>query len=142
MRNCVRRGGEWTSGVHLVWWTRKRLRERPEVKVSDLRHPISTSLARQEDLTAWSVVMLRLHLLADVAVAAPKLDPLSSLVSVAEEAAEATDTPDLNALLEWISRNLDPRLKTSLPDSWYEGWRAALHSESEDEHEDPPSTGD
>jgi hypothetical protein len=34
---CVENKGRWTSGVHLVWWTRLRLLEDPKIEIRDLR---------------------------------------------------------------------------------------------------------
>ncbi|OQX82779.1 hypothetical protein B6D60_11580 [candidate division KSB1 bacterium 4484_87] len=44
--NCVLNNGKWTSGVHLYWWSRRRLSHIPEVQVTDLRSVGATQLSQ------------------------------------------------------------------------------------------------
>ena len=131
VRRCKQRGGAWTSGLGLLWWARKRLDEQPLVSMSDLRSQSATSLERQAELVAWSLVMLRLTFVADVGWLAPTDDSVSGLGSIAEKAAEASETPDLPALLDWIHREGLSYFDQCLPKLRVKALRAGLHRESD-----------
>jgi len=136
VRRCLLRGGRWTSGLHLFWWTRKRIADEPVIGVRDFRHETAASLVRQFELAAWSIVMLRLHLLADVGGAAPKDDGVSVATGLVDDAAEATDLPDLASVLAWIRGTAEPRLEHALPRQRYGELRDALHR---DQCDAPPA---
>ena len=132
VRRCHQRGGPWTSGLTLLWWARQRLDEQPRVSASDLRYQSATSLDRQAELVAWSLVMLRLTFVADMGSVAPADDPVSDLRSMAERAAEATETPDLHALLEWIRREGSAHFDRALPKQRVKDLRQRLHRDTDD----------
>ncbi|MFS8067456.1 MAG: hypothetical protein ACMG6S_13930 [Byssovorax sp.] len=131
VRWCFRRDGSWTSGLHLFWWTRRRLGRCPKVHISDFRTQTAASLERQFELAAWSVVMLRLHFMSDVAAAAPDTDDVSALANLVELAAEACATPNLEELLAWIHAEGEPLLLKSFPEQRYEALRRDLHKGKE-----------
>ena len=131
VRRCVQRGGPWTSGLHLLWWTRVRLGAEPEIFIHDLRTYTAASFDRQFELAAWSVVMLRLHFISDVAAAAPSTDEVFTLADFVERAAEASETPDIQALMAWIHADGEALLQRCLPQARYEALRAALHKGDE-----------
>jgi len=103
-RRCVQRQGSWTSGVHILWWTRRQLAsDTPLVKIGDLRYSAAASLERQQELAQWSLLMFRIVFISDIgAHAASKNDEFGGLESMAEVAAEDTETPNLRKLQKWI----------------------------------------
>jgi hypothetical protein len=131
VRWCFRQGGPWTSGLHLFWWTRLRLERPPEIQISDFHTQTAASLTRQFELAAWSVVMLRLHFMSDVAAAAPDTDDVSELGNLVELAAEACETPNLEELLAWIHAKGEPLLLRLFSKQRYEALRRDLHKDKE-----------
>lgn len=131
VRTCFRRGGPWTSGLHLFWWTRRRLERHPQIHISDFHTQTAASLQRQFELAAWSVLMLRLHFMSDVAAAAPDTDEMFELANLVEFAAEACETPNLEALLAWIHAEGEPLLLRRFPEQRYEALRGDLHKDKE-----------
>jgi hypothetical protein len=130
--NCISRNGKWTSGLHLYWWSTRRLTEIPEIKVEDLRSVGATSLARQSDLTSWSLVMLRLTLIEDIAnYAGRQNDPLGTVDSLTEQAALALDSFSLRALKKWLKTEAEPQLDAKLSRDRYAALATNLHSEGE-----------
>ena len=116
IRRCTLRDGTWTSGLHMLWWTKERLASPPRLEIADFRYQTQTSLERQEELAVWSLVMLRLTLISDIgASAADKGHEIGAVAPFAEEAAESAST-DLKKLLRWISKNAVPILSKVL--SW------------------------
>ena len=103
-RRCVQRQGSWTSGVHILWWTRRQLAsDTPPVKIGDLRYAAAASLERQQELAQWSLLMFRIVFISDIgAHAAARNDDFGRLESMAEVAAEETETPNLRKLQKWI----------------------------------------
>ena len=103
-RRCVQRQGSWTSGVHILWWTRRQLAsDTPPVKIGDLRYSAAASLERQQELAQWSLLMFRIVFISDIgAHAASRNDEFGKLESMAEVAAEDTETPNLRKLQKWI----------------------------------------
>lgn len=126
VRRCFLRGGPWTSGLHLFWWTRQRLGRPPKIVISDFRTQTAASLDRQFELAAWSVVMLRLHFMSDVTAAAPNTDDVSALADLVELAAEACQRPNLEELLAWIHARGEPLLLKSFPELRYATLRKDL----------------
>ncbi|MCI5158263.1 MAG: hypothetical protein D3906_07430, partial [Candidatus Electrothrix sp. AUS1_2] len=130
INNCISNNGKWTSGVHLYWWTRKRLADLPEVEPRDLRSVGVIQLSRQTDLTAWSLVMLRLTFIEDITVyAAAQGDPLGQVGSLTEQAALALNTFNLNRLRKWLNSVAVPLLDDKLPRSRYTELSNELHIE-------------
>lgn len=130
INNCVSKNGKWTSGLHLYWWSRKRLTEVPEIQVEDLRSSGAAQLSRQIDLTAWSLVMLRLTFIEDVTVyASQQGDPLGDVRSLTEQAALALDTFSLGSLKKWLKSEAVPQLDSRLSYSRYVQLSGELHTE-------------
>jgi hypothetical protein len=133
--NCISRNGKWTSGLHLYWWSRKRLDSIPDIRVEDLRSVGATQLARQSMLTAWSLMMLRLTFIEDITeYAEQQKDALGKVRGLTEQAASALDTFNLNNLAKWIKRKAIPQLDARLPYSRYKELASDLHVERA-EHE-------
>lgn len=122
---CVGRGGRWTSGLHLVWRTIQRLDQPPAIQIQDVRSEAEVALKRLFELVEWSVVMLRLDFVADVATYAEG-DPLSALRSLPERAALATDAGSSSQLLRWAHRQRR-QISTALSHERYARIAADLH---------------
>ncbi|MFA7242355.1 MAG: hypothetical protein WC091_19760 [Sulfuricellaceae bacterium] len=130
--NCVSRNGKWTSGLHLYWWSRRRLAEIPEIKVEDLRSVGATQLSRQSDLTSWSLVMLRLTFIDDIAgYASQQNDPLGKVHSLTEQAALALDSFNLRTLSKWLKTEAAPQLDARLSHARYADLANKFHTERE-----------
>ncbi len=133
---CVSRGGRWTSGLHLLWWTRQRLADDPQpvLAAADLRYQTAANLDRQLDLCRWWLLMLRLVFISDVATHAvtgngtgPSPDGLAELCDLAEQAAAETEIPTLRKLSAWVRRTGLPTIDRCLPESRYRELAAQLH---------------
>ncbi len=109
VQNCISRNGKWTSGLHLYWWTKSRLHEMPDIKLNDMRSFADVPLERAVTLNQWSVIMLRLLFIEDMAVYAVG-DPLASAHGIIDEA--VVNVPDFNILklLRWLKREAMPTL--------------------------------
>ena len=95
--NCVRRGGKWTAGVHLAYWTLDRLEDDPQIEATDIRGPIAYSLGKTIAIGKWMVVALRLALLSDVGARAKSAnDPAGRFVKLVSQAVASArvDAPD------------------------------------------------
>lgn len=131
--NCVSRGGKWTSGLHLYWWSKARLTEIPEIKVEDLRSVGATHLARQSDLTSWSLVMLRLTFIDDITTYANQQnDPLGEVQKLTEQAALVLHSFNLRKLSRWLKTEAGPQLDARLPRTRYAELANELHAERGD----------
>lgn len=129
INNCISRNGKWTSGLHLYWWSRGRLTEIPEIKVEDLRSVGATQLARQSDLTSWSLVMLRLTFIEDITTYANQQgDPLGKVESLTEQAAVALDSFSLRALSKWLKSVAAPQLDARMSNARYAELAKDLHT--------------
>lgn len=117
---CVSQKGKWTSGLHLLWWTRKRLSTTPDVKGTDLRTASPLPPARQIELAQWSLVMMRLMFISDVASFARGDDRFGNLAGLAEKAAEETGQLSPARLLRWVERKGAPAFDAVLSDKRYE----------------------
>jgi hypothetical protein len=120
VNRCMVRGGKWTSGVHLLWWTRRRLLDRPVVSVDDIRVESPLPLARQVELAEWSLVMFRLIFVSDVGFYAGKKDTVGRLATLAETAAAATGELSARRLLAWLKRDGVKLIDAALPEKRYE----------------------
>lgn len=130
---CVERGGRWTSGLHLLWWTGAKLGEEPQVELKDLRVELPLPIARQVELAKWSIIMLRLTFVSDVGHhASTTRDRVSRLSRLAEDAALEVDTLSPAKLLRWINREGRKRFYSALPERTYERLREELHKSTDD----------
>lgn len=130
--NCISKKGKWTSGLHMYWWSRSRLTDIPEIKVEDLRSVGATSLSRQSDLTAWSLVMLRVTFIEDITTyAGQQSDPLGKVGSLTEQAALSMDTFNLRNLKEWLKNKAGPQLDARLSQARYAELATKLHKDRE-----------
>lgn len=130
VRRCRARGGEWTSGLHLLWWTRARLAQEPSVQISDIRVETALPLDRQLELAKWSILMLRLTLLSDFGHhAAATQHTVRRLAPLVEQAAEAVPELSFRKLFKWVQRNGPRLLESALPEAEYERLSLDLHRE-------------
>lgn len=141
VRNCVREKGHWTSGVHLAWWLGKRLLLPPKIDLRDLRRSTELAVSRERlerllDLAGWSVLMLRLlflddlarHEAADVTISTRFLAPLLDLP---EHYALKPGRPSLKGLLGWMKQSAAPAFQKALPRSRYDALARELHRPSD-----------
>jgi hypothetical protein len=132
--NCVSQGGRWTSGLHLYWWTRSRLGDEPQIAPSDMRTVSGIQLSRQIALTAWSIIMLRMTLIDDIAEhAASQGDRFGDVRGLLKKAAEDVQTFNIKTLTRWIHGTALPFLDRKLPYKTYVKLANELHRESSEE---------
>ncbi len=139
VNRCVQRDGRWTSGLHLLWWLRRRLMVLPEVDVRHLRRVAlrehsEERLSHLLALATWSVTILRLTLLDDIAGHEARDTPpgkriLEPLRDVLEAAAAATRDPSPQRLQSWIVRTAVPAFDKALPRQRYQELASQLHRE-------------
>jgi hypothetical protein len=133
VRNCVRNGGRWTSGIHLYWWTKRRLAKIPTVEVADLRYSGSIQLSRQTDLAIWSVMMLRLSFVEDIInYAGEQNDAIGKVKGITNRAAIAVPIFNISKLSRWIKAELLPVLEARLDDERYSEISRDLHKDVAD----------
>lgn len=126
-RRCVANGGRWTSGVHMAWWIKERLKEEPRIEVHELRYHTRMTLSRQEELARWSLVMLRLTLLGDVgSYALAQGDAVGELANLPEEAAAAAST-SYSHVRKWVSTHAMPLLNRVLSEQRYQSLCEEVH---------------
>lgn len=125
VRTCLARGGSWTSGVHLLWWTLGRLREKPIIAATDLREPAALSIAKLVSLAQWHVVAFRLILIDDIAQAG-KDDPVHRLSRVVRDAIASSAPGIADSLLGQLSRQKGA-FETALSPQRYEKLATGLH---------------
>jgi hypothetical protein len=133
VRRCVERGGVWSSGLHLFWWVKSRVAEEPDIHVDDLRESQALPLSRQMDLARWSVVMLRLTFLSDVAEhAVGTKNPIRAARDLPEQAARATQSLSFRKLMRWVERGEGRRiLDRALTQRAYERLSERVHREED-----------
>lgn len=120
VRRCVSRGGLWSSGVHIAWWTRQKLGTEPDFTIKDLRVEAPIPARRQLELARWSTIMLRLVFLSDLGFHAKTArHRMRGLASLPEEAAAATGSLSPTKLLKWVRRNALPRFNWALSEASY-----------------------
>ncbi|WP_149574805.1 hypothetical protein [Xanthobacter oligotrophicus] len=130
VKNCVSRGGKWTSGIHIYWWTKKRIAHIPELMVRDLRYSESIQISRQAELAVWSVMMLRLSLLDDiVGYARQQNDEVGDEGGITNRAANEVQVFNLRKLSKWILKELLPALDSRLDDKRYNELASELRRE-------------
>ena len=128
-RNCVAHGGSWTAGIHLLFWTLKRLDEEPSIGATDLRGPIPFSLAHTLAVARWSLLAFRLAFVSDVGrVAAIEGDRVGRLARLPEQALRATPPVDPDLLLAWLGKK-KPAWSSALSPHRYDQLRDKLHYE-------------
>ena len=131
-KRCVDSGGAWTSGLHLVWWTRQKLEKEPvpRIQIDDLRYHMPISIERQIELSQWLIMMMRIIYITDIAFYAQETgDPISSLADLAEEAAVETGTVSLRKLKAWTKKKALPRIDNALSRKRYGVLSQELHSD-------------
>lgn len=130
VENCVRRGGKskWKSGIHIVWWTLRRLDGEPAIQATDLRTTFGQRIERVTAIARWLVIGQRLALLADVARhAGAEEDPLGTLASLPDEAALHGDPDQPEKTLRFLrSPSMRSRVKEALSRKRYESIREEL----------------
>lgn len=138
---CVDLDGSWTSGLHLLWWTRRRLADIPDIELGDLRLAPATSLQRQVELVRWSLGMLRLTFLSDIGhhAAANGGHDVRHLADLPEEAALAAGT-NPERLFRWIHRTGNKAFDKLLPRDEYRRLGTLLHRAPKDGDADSSSS--
>jgi hypothetical protein len=131
---CCELGGRWTSGIHLLWWTRMKLAADPvpSLGAGDFRYQSSASLARQQELAQWRLMTLRLVFISDVgSLALAEGHRVSQVSNLADRAAEDTELPSVQKLKTWIKRYGIPLLDDAFPESSYRQLAIELRQEPE-----------
>lgn len=131
VRNCVRQGGHWTSGIHLFWWTKRRLAVIPDLQVGDIRYDGSIQLSRHVELAVWSVMMFRLSFIDDIVqYARQDDDDIGGVGDVLNGAATAVQNFSVAKLSRWIGRELIPALEARLNYQRYSTLSRELHRDT------------
>jgi hypothetical protein len=131
VRRCRLRQGAWTSGLHLLWWAGSAVEADPEVGLDDLRsQETAIPLERQVELASWSLVMLRLTFIADVAHNAAGAEPAVAALQALPEAAALAAGTNLRKLLRWAKSEGRPAFERALPRARYTALAQALHQAS------------
>jgi hypothetical protein len=129
---CVARDGSWKSGIHILWWVKEFFQQpMPEINPNDLIYQTATSLDRQIELAKWSVLILRLTYISDIGEYAQRAGDgnIGALRDIAEEAALATEKPNLRKLEKWVRSNGMPKIDSILPESTYTRIGRSLHAQ-------------
>ncbi|MBK8265153.1 MAG: hypothetical protein IPK80_27965 [Nannocystis sp.] len=127
VRNCADRGGPWTAGLHILWWTLRRLDDEPSLEASDLLGPITTSITEFAQVAKWRLMALRIAMICDIAdQAAEEGDDLAALALTARQAIIETDAGDPHSLLTWLHTHIT-EFSNALPQARYDELRDQLH---------------
>jgi hypothetical protein len=106
------------------------LADEPLLNVDDIRGEAPLALERRIELAKWSIVMLRLIFVSDVALHAREAGHrFGRLATLAEEAAEETKVLSSRRLLTWAARKGRPRFESILPESAYIRISQQLHEQ-------------
>jgi len=116
--------------LHLIWWTKRKLALCPDVRGTDLRTASPLPVTRQIELGQWSILMMRLLFISDVASCTPGDDGIHELAGLAEAAAEQTQTPSPLRLRRWVRREGLPLFDAALSAERYEELAAELRGEA------------
>lgn len=137
VRTCVQRDGHWTSGLHLAWWLGRRLTEPPRIDLRDLRRESHLAASKERldrllELAGWSILMLRLLFLDDLAQheandPTARVHHLGPLRDLPQRAALATGALSLSKLQRWMLRTAKPAFEAALPPARYDALAKALH---------------
>ena len=116
VNNCYKNNNnKWTSGIHLYWWTKSRLSNIPYIRVDDIRSTGGLQLSRQTELIAWSIVMLRLTFIEDIAAYANNFqNDLGKAVGLLDEAARINQSFNVHKLSRWMKKEAVPLLDSYL----------------------------
>lgn len=133
VRRCVDNGGRWTSGLHMLWWVKKRVDEEPSVDLQDLRVELPMPIGRQIELAKWALIMLRLTFVSDIGHHAPATErSVSKLSGILDAAALECGSLSASQLLRWVKREGKRRIEAALSERTYERLRAEIRSEAEE----------
>lgn len=125
--NCIARGGQWTAGVHLLYWTLGRLDSNPVPEATDLRGPIAFSVGHTIAVARWTLIAFRLAFVGDVGSAAAQAkDKAGRLSRLPGQAAKATPGIDPDRLLGWLGQRR-PIWSSALSAHRYAKLRQTLH---------------
>lgn len=117
VHRCKLRGGNWTSGLNILWWIKKRLFESPMYVASDFRYTTAKNLQRQEELASWSLLMARLLVISDIAIHSNGM--LDSLVKLPQEAAVASENLTTRKLIKWMKDQGFRKINDAMPENRY-----------------------
>ena len=128
VNNCYNKSKKWSSGIHLYWWTKSRLADTPEIKVEDIRTTDGLQLSRQVELISWSIIMLRLTFIEDIAIYAKESrDNLGKAVGILDEAASENHSFNVNKLTRWMKKEAVPLLDSYLEAERYHDLAKSVH---------------
>jgi hypothetical protein len=121
VNNCYKKNkNKWTSGIHLYWWTKSRLSDIPSIRVEDIRSTEGLQLSRQVELITWSIVMMRLTFIEDIAVYANYFNnDLGKAVGILDEAASINQSFNVHKLSRWMKKEAVPLLDSYLSADQY-----------------------
>jgi hypothetical protein len=115
--------------LHLLWWTRKKLHQEPQLALHDIRAETALPIDRQIDLAKWSMLMIRLCLLADIGYFAHGSGSrVAGLASIAEDAATHAEL-NWRKLLRWMQREAAARFDRALSEATYRRLSEELHKD-------------
>ncbi|WP_155820248.1 hypothetical protein [Komagataeibacter europaeus] len=131
VRNCIRNGGKWISGIHLYWWTKRRLAHVPDIAIEELRFLGSAQITRQIDLTKWSIIMLKLTLVDDIVqYSRESNDELGSTPGLLDYVADHISTFNVRRLSLFIRKEIIPLLDSHLNYDRYQEISRELHKDN------------
>ena len=130
VNNCFNNDRKWTSGIHLYWWTKSRLADEPVIRVDDIRFTDGLDLSRQHEFVSWSLIMLRLTFITDIAAYASESgDRLGEARGLLDEAAYENHSFNIHKLTRWMKREAVPFLDKLFSEDRYCELAKELHDE-------------